>query len=280
MNDLSISNRYLLKSLRYVVCAGAPMTASVQTQLYSLLGPDAVIAQCLGTTETGWLTLFDPREKDTSGSVGRLMPNVELKLVDEDGSVIPNDDVPGEGFVRTPVLFSGYLGNIKESVASLDTEGFYGTGDLLYVHNSKVFHEGRIKEIMKVNGWQVSPSELEGVLLQHPRIEDVAVVGFSCLNPSGIPETLPRAYVVRTPSRRTDRSPLTEDEVKDFLASKVISYKQLKGGVIFVKAIPRSNTGKILRRLLEQAEIDDSGRLRRLDPPKKMQIVLRGVYRP
>ncbi|KAK5045011.1 hypothetical protein LTR84_010159 [Exophiala bonariae] len=280
MNRLSTEDQYLVKSLRYVVCAGAPMTASVQTQLYSLLSPDAVIAQCLGTTETGWLTLFDPGEKDTSGSVGRLMPNVELKLVDENGNVISKDDVPGEGFVRTPVLFSGYLGNAQETAASLDPQGFYGTGDLLYVHNNKVFHDGRIKEIMKVNGWQVSPSELEGVLLQHPRIMDVGVVGRSSLNPSGIPETLPRAYVVRRPFRPSDTSPLSEDEVKTFLASKVISYKQLKGGVAFVKAIPRSNTGKILRRLLEQAEIDDSDNLSRSEQPKKLQVVLRGVYRP
>lgn len=280
MNNLSASDKPLLKSLQYVVCAGAPMTASVQTQLYTLLSPGAVIAQCLGTTETGWVTLFDPGDKDTSGSVGRLMPNVQLKLVDEAGNVIFKDDVSGEGFVRSPVLFSGYLGNSEESVASFDLDGFYGTGDRMFVRNNKVFHDGRIKEIMKVNGWQVSPTELEGVLLQHPQITDVAVVGFSGLNRFGLPETLPRAYVVRNPVLQFGRSALTEDEVKAFLASKVISYKQLKGGVIFVKAIPRSNTGKILRRLLETAEVDDSDQMRTFDQPRKLPVVLRGIYRP
>ena len=76
---LEYTQHYLLKSLRYVVCAGAPMDAHVQAKLYDQLAPEAVVTQCWGTTETGWNTLFSPQEKDTSGSVGRLLPNVELK---------------------------------------------------------------------------------------------------------------------------------------------------------------------------------------------------------
>lgn len=256
------------------------MTANVQSQLYNLLGPDAVITQCLGTTETGWLTLFDSRQKDTSGSVGRLMPNIQLKLIDENGHAISDDNVTGEGFVHTPALFSGYLGNSKESSASFDQEGFYGTGDLMSVRNNKVFHNGRIKEIMKVNGWQVSPTELEGVLLQHPLITDVAVVGITSLNRSGLPETLPRAYVVRGAVLESGRLTLTEEEVKSFIASNLISYKHLKGGAVFVKAIPRSTTGKILRGLLDKAEIDDTAHNGQHDQSKKLAVVLRGVYRP
>ena len=70
---------HLLETLRYVICAGAPMDAHVQAQLYDQLAPEAVVAQCWGTTETGWITLFSSHEKDTSGSVGRLLPNVQLK---------------------------------------------------------------------------------------------------------------------------------------------------------------------------------------------------------
>lgn len=279
-NQLSISDKYLLEPLQYVICAGAPMTAAVQSDLYNFLGPDAVIAQCLGTTETGWLTLFDPREKDTSGSVGRLMPNVQLKVVAENGDAVFEDDVAGEGFVRTPAIFSGYLGNSEESAASFDSEGFYGTGDRVYVRNNKVFHDGRIKEIMKVNGWQVSPTELEGVLLQHPQITDVAVAGITRLNDSGLTETLPRAYVVRESVFERGKLTLTEQEVTSFVSSRLISYKHLKGGAVFVKAIPRSNTGKILRRLLENAELDDTDHNARYTQPKKRQVILRGVFRP
>ncbi|KEF51265.1 uncharacterized protein A1O9_12615 [Exophiala aquamarina CBS 119918] len=279
-NQLSASDKHLLKPLQYVICAGAPMAAPVQSDLYNFLCPDAVIAQCLGTTETGWLTLFAPREKDVSGSVGRLMPNVQLKVVAENGDAIFEDDVPGEGFVRTPAIFSGYLCNSEESAASFDSDGFYGTGDRIYVRSNKVFHSGRIKEIMKVNGWQVSPTELEGVLLQHPRITDVAVAGITRLNRSGLTETLPRAYVVRASVVEGDTPPLTEQEVTSFVASRLISYKHLKGGAVFVKAIPRSNTGKILRRLLESAELDDTDHNARSNLPRKRQVVLRGVFRP
>lgn len=73
------TEHYLLRSLRYMVCAGAPMNAEIQTKLYSQLQPEAVVAQCWGATELGWITLFSPYEKDTSGSVGRLLPTVKIK---------------------------------------------------------------------------------------------------------------------------------------------------------------------------------------------------------
>jgi len=281
-NKLSDSDKYLLESLQYVICAGAPMAPAVQSRLYNLLGPNAVIAQCLGTTETGWLTLFNPREKDTSGSVGRLMPNVQLKVVADNGDAVVKDGVPGECFVRTPVIFSGYLDNSEESAASFDSDGFYGTGDCVHVQDNKVFHDGRIKEIIKVNGWQVSPTELEGVLLQHPLITDVAVAGITTVNPSGLTETLPRAYVVRQSAFEGGRHTRTlgEQEVKSFVLSNLVTYKRLQGGVVFVKAIPRSNTGKILRRLLETAELDDTGDIASNTPPRKGQVVLRGIFRP
>ena len=74
-------DQHLLRSLRYVICAGAPMNADMQTKLYTLLAPDAVVGQCWGATEVGWISLFNWEEKDTSGSVGRLLPNVKLKFV-------------------------------------------------------------------------------------------------------------------------------------------------------------------------------------------------------
>jgi acyl-coenzyme A synthetase/AMP-(fatty) acid ligase len=76
---LDPARHYLLRSLRYMICAGAPMDALLQAKLYAQLAPDAVIAQCWGTTETGWIALFGSHEKDSSGSVGRLLPNVHLK---------------------------------------------------------------------------------------------------------------------------------------------------------------------------------------------------------
>lgn len=123
-----------------------------------------------------------------------------------------------------------------------------------------------------MKGWQVSPAELEAVILQHPRILDVAVVGVFSPNSNGLDETVPRAFVVRKPNLIDDAietgergAPsltvtllevplLSESDVVAFVASRVISYKRLAGGVMFVDKIPRSTTGKVLRRLLGDGE--------------------------
>jgi acyl-coenzyme A synthetase/AMP-(fatty) acid ligase len=196
-----------------------------------------------------------------------LLPNVELKLVDDNGDPITQDDKTGQALIRSPTMFLGYLGNPDANKEAFDRDGFYRTGDQVHVQNNKLFHDGRIKDTMKVKGWQVSPTELEVVLVEHPQIVDAAVVGVSHENRYGIQDTLPRAYVVRASTAETSQasdissspsSGLTEQNVKDFVASKLISYKHLTGGVVFVKQIPRSPTGKILRLHLDQAELDAS----------------------
>ena len=120
-----------------------------------------------------------------------------------------------------------------------------------------------------MNAFQVSPAELESIILQHPRVADVAVVGVTRVNEGGLKESVPRAFVVRRPpelhvngsitprrssSTTTAQSmPLDSEaaEIQAFVAAKVVSYKRLIGGVRFVDSIPRSGTGKTLRRLLE-----------------------------
>ena len=110
---------------------------------------------------------------------------------------------------------------------------------------------------MKVNGWQVSPTELEHVLVEHPLIADAAVAGVKVFDRSGLEDTRPKAFVVaRRPDQRPrkhteDELSLTEDEVKEFVASKVARFKRLEGGVQFLDEIPRNPAGKVLRRLLE-----------------------------
>lgn len=240
-----------LKSLRYVLCAGAPIAASLQSKLYHYLHPNATIGQVWGATEVGWVTMFAHDEKDQSGSIGTLLPGIELKLIDSDSGRISTDLIHGEALIRSPSIFSAYLDNSKATASAFDDEGFYYTGDRVYVKDNKLYIDGRIKETMKVNGWQVSPTELETILLQHPGIADVAVAGVNSTNKEGLEVTHPRAYVVK---ERSEGFPidqrLTETEIKAFVASRLVSYKRLTGGVVFVDAIPRNPTGKILRRLL------------------------------
>jgi 4-coumarate--CoA ligase len=253
-----------LHSLRYVLCAGAPTSPALQAQLYRILSPRAVVAQVWGTTELAWQSMFSWNEMDKSGSVGRLLSGVELKLVGESGDSITQDLIHGEAYVRSPSMFVGYHNNPEATASAFDEDGFYRTGDRVYVDNNKVYIDGRVKDTMKINGWQVSPTEIEATLLQHPMIADAAVVGVDAVNDAGLDATLPRAYVVLhadTPpagshsalplNPRLAPTPiLTEQEVIDYAASKFVSYKRLSGGVIFIDQIPRNPTGKILRRLL------------------------------
>lgn len=113
----------------------------------------------------------------------------------------------------------------------------------------------RKKELLKVRGFQVAPPELEAVLLSHPQIVDTAVIGVKARD-----DELPRAYVVKRAGK--DGEALTEGEVKDHLASKLTKYKHLDGGVAFLPEIPKTASGKILKRILrEQAKKEMSGKL-------------------
>lgn len=248
-----------LGSLRCVISAGAALPATVQGRLYDILAPEAVVAQVWGTTEAGWHSLGDLQQKDRTGSVGRLLKNVQMKLIGENGALITDEGQPGEALIRTPMLFSGYLNNQEAREDTFDSDGFYRTGDQVYVQDDILYYTDRLKDTMKVKGWQVSPTELESTLIQHPQIVDAAVVGVKHTNTAGIPETFPTAFVVR--ARGNDAAPLAQREVKNFVAARLISYKHISGDVIFIKAVPRSASGKILRRKLFEAEQDLSAKV-------------------
>ena len=243
-----------LKSLRYVLCAGAPISAELQNELYPFIHPEATIAQVWGATELGWVSMFAPDKKDKSGSVGTLLPGIELKLVDPVKGSVGADLVHGEALVCSPAAFSGYLENVEATTEAFDGEGFYRTGDRVYVKNDKIYIDGRIKDVMKVNGWQVSPSEIEKILLQHPEVSDAAVVGVTSTDEQGLEITRPRAFVVTKRNSDYANGPPSKKELQNFVASRLVSYKRLTGGVFFVDAIPRNPTSKILRRLLLAAQ--------------------------
>ena len=245
-----------LKSLRYVLCAGAPMDAEIQDKLYQVIHPEGIVAQVWGTTESGWVTAFPSIEKDSSGSVGRLLPGVEAKIVDEDGQVV-DDGVLGEACIRSSSMYNGYLGLSTSVEADLDQDGYYHTGDRAYLQGDRVFINGRIKDIMKVKGWQVSPAELESILLQHPDILDAAVTGKETINRDGLRETFPQAFIVRRQLAGEDHPSIVEEDVKAFVAARVISYKQLAGGVVFLDRIARTPTGKTLRHELVDNHSND-----------------------
>ena len=201
--------------------------------------------------------MFYHPEDDDTGSVGRLIPNCDLKLIDEEGNDITGYDIRGEMCIRGPTITSGYFENPNANAAAFDSEGYYKTGDIMYCDEktNKWYVVDRKKELIKVRGFQVAPPELESVLLSHPLIVDAAVVGVK--HPSETDVELPRAYVVKrsVPESKS----LDEKTVKEYCNVRLAKYKELTGGVRFLDAIPKTASGKILKRILREAaktEID------------------------
>ena len=138
-------------------------------------------------------------------------------------------------------VMRGYLNRPEETASTLSAEGFVHTGDLGHVdEHGNVFITGRVKELIKVKGMQVAPAELEGLLLEHAEVVDACVVGV----PHERAGEVPKAFVVRSPG-----SALDESDVKAHLSQRLAPYK-IPQEVAFIEAIPKSPSGKMLRRLL------------------------------
>ncbi|OCT52926.1 4-coumarate--CoA ligase-like 7 [Cladophialophora carrionii] len=241
--------KYSLRSIRAGLAGAAPLSKETQAAIRPYLAPDAPFCQVMGMTEASCiLTMFPWPEEDVTGSVGRPIPGVDVKLVDDAGADITAYDVAGEMCVRGPTVVSGYLNNPRANAESFDADGFYHTGDIMYCagHSKLWYVVDRKKELIKVRGFQVAPPEIEAVLLTHPDIVDAAVIGVPAA--SALDGEAPRAYVVRRPG--VSPAELTDRDVYDWVAGKLAKYKRLDGGVQFRDVIPKNASGKILKRIL------------------------------
>ena len=257
-----LSRKYSLKSVRHVKSGAAPMGPDTQARMQSFLSPGATLTQVWGMTEMVCIvTQFLHQERDLTGSVGRLIPNIDMKLIDDNGNDLGEVyDTRAEMCLRGPSMVPGYHKNPTADAESFDADGFYHTGDIGYCDaKTKLWYiVDRKKELIKVRAFQVAPPELESILLDHPNIVDCAVIGVESRKPGEEPTELPRAYVVRRPG--TDAHELTEKMVQEYVKSKLAKYKWLEGGVRFVEVIPKSANGKILKRILrEDAKKESAG---------------------
>lgn len=163
----------------------------------------------------------------------------------------------GELWIKGPNIFRGYHNNPEGTKNALTPDGYFKTGDVGYQDKDGNFYiTDRVKELIKYKGFQVPPAELEGLLISHPMIDDVAVIGL--YNRDQATE-VPRAYIVLRPGVEASRK--TEQKIIQWLQVKVANHKRLRGGVRFVDEIPKSASGKILRRLLKikAQEEEDKG---------------------
>lgn len=240
-----VVDNYDLSSVRTVMSGAAPLGKELQDTVRAKF-PNAKLGQGYGMTEAGSVLAMclafakEPFEIK-SGSCGTVVRNADMRIVDPDtGSSLPRNQ-PGEICIRGDQIMKGYLNDPEATERTIDKEGWLHTGDIGFIDDDdELFIVDRLKELIKYKGFQVAPAELEALLLTHPQISDAAVIPMKDEQAGEVPV----AFVVKS-----NGCSLTEDEVKEFVSKQVIFYKRIKK-VFFVDAVPKSPSGKILRKNL------------------------------
>jgi acyl-CoA synthetase (AMP-forming)/AMP-acid ligase II len=238
-----IVDQYKLPKLRMLFSGAAPLGPELTQACIDRLG--CSIRQGYGMTETSPVTHSSPAPPLTVkfGSVGVLAPSTECRIV----SLETGEDCPpmerGEVCVRGPQIMYGYLNKPDATANTIDADGWLHTGDIGYAdEDGHFFIVDRAKELIKYKGFQVPPAELEAVLLSHPCVSDAAVI--PC--PDDEAGEVPKAILVL-------KSEATEADILDFVSERVAPYKRIRY-VEFTEQIPKSPSGKILRRVLVERE--------------------------
>jgi len=233
-------DKFDLSSIEQVFSGAAPLGAELSDAVAARL--DCVSLQGFGMTELSPVSHVSPVDAPRSGSSGLALPNTECRIVDpESGADLP-PRAEGELWVKGPQVMIGYLNNPDATSATITTDGWLKTGDIAFIdEDGYMTIVDRLKELIKYKGFQVAPAELEATLVAHPGISDAAVIGM----PDAEAGELPMAFVV------TAEPAPTVDEIKTHLMKTLSSYKQVHK-VVFVDEIPKSASGKILRRVLRE----------------------------
>ncbi|RIA84359.1 hypothetical protein C1645_879964 [Glomus cerebriforme] len=236
---------YDFSSLKLVISGAAALSKELSESFYNV--HKIKIKQGYGLTETSPVNHLCFTENIVPGSCGILLPNIECKLIDENGQEV-GYNTPGELCIRGPNVMKGYLNNKEATDAVFDEDGYFHTGDIALVDENEYFYiVDRVKELIKYKGFQVAPAELEAILISHPSISDAAVIGI--YSEEDVTE-YPVAYVVT--KQQSQHTIEFSGEIRKFVDSQVAPHKKLRGGVIFVDQIPKSASGKILRRKLRE----------------------------
>ena len=236
-------DRYDLSRLETIVSGAAPLSEELADEVTERIGVE--ILQGYGMTETSPATHVALPGSGKPGCVGKLVPSSECRIVDvgTGADVAPGDS--GEIWVRGPHIMKGYLNNPQATAETIDADGWLHTGDIGYMDADGDFWiVDRLKELIKYKAFQVPPAELEGLLLSHPAVADAAVIPL----PDEEAGEIPKAFVVLKPGAEA-----TAGELQEFVAGQVAGFKQIRA-LEFIDAIPKAISGKILRRVLRDAE--------------------------
>jgi len=233
-----IVDNYDLSSLEQIFSGAAPLGAELSNAVAERL--DCVSLQGYGMTELSPVSHVTPVAAARPGGSGLVVPNTECRIIDIETGEDKAAGEEGELWVKGPQVMKGYLNNPEATAETITPEGWLRTGDTAIIDaDGYMFIVDRLKELIKYKGFQVAPAELEATLVSHPGIIDAAVIGL----PDPEAGELPMAFIIPT-----DPAP-SEEEIKAFLSETLASYKQVHR-IEFVTEIPKSASGKILRRLL------------------------------
>jgi acyl-CoA synthetase (AMP-forming)/AMP-acid ligase II len=240
-----VVDQYDLSSLRLIVCGAAPVGPEVARDASRRV--KCKLGQGYGMTEASPVTHLSPTHNPDfiQASAGWVVPNTEVKIVDPATGAEQGVGGEGELWIRGPQIMKGYLNRPDATADSIDPEGWYKTGDIGHVDEQGYFYVvDRLKELIKYKGLQVAPAELEGLVLTHPDVADVAVVP----SPDEEAGEVPKAFVVLKPGHEAQA-----EEIMRFVAGKVAPHKRIRR-LEFIEQVPKSASGKILRRVLVERE--------------------------
>jgi acyl-CoA synthetase (AMP-forming)/AMP-acid ligase II len=244
-----------LSSLKVITYGAAPMPIPVIKQALEVF-PGVSFINAFGQTETAsTITALNPEDHVLTGteeekekklkrltSIGKPMSDVEMKVVDEEGNTLPANEV-GEILARGPRVMTGYWKDEEKTAKTIDKDGWVHTGDVGYVdEDGYYFLAGRSSDMIIRAGENISPEELENVIREHPKVEDVAVIGV----PDETWGEEPMAIVITKKGEKA-----TEEEIMEHCREHLASFKRPRS-VVFVDELPRNPMGKVIKRELRE----------------------------
>ncbi|KAJ2951620.1 hypothetical protein O0L34_g13777 [Tuta absoluta] len=238
--DPNVKKEHLV-SARSLLSGAAPLHKEDIHRAMEKMRPETSVIQLYGMTETSPLATSNLPFNTNYSSSGYPISNTELKIVDAQSKSLGPNEV-GELWIRGPQVMKGYRNNPEATHDTITEDGWLKSGDLGFMEeNGTVTIVDRLKELIKVKGFQVPPAELENILKEHPAVLDAGVVGI----PDERAGEVPKAFVVLKEGHKTD-----SDELKAFINERVAAFKRIKD-IAFLEALPKNPSGKLLRRVLK-----------------------------
>ncbi|MFK7860556.1 MAG: AMP-binding protein [Granulosicoccus sp.] len=247
-------DNYDLSSLRKIVSGAAPLGSELTAEASKRI--DCPIVQAYGMTELSPASHITPGFDAKPGTSGVTVANTQSRIIDSKGNDLPAD-TEGQLLVKGPQVMIGYLNNKTATAETLDDDGWLYTGDLAMIDKDGYLTiVDRVKELIKYKGFQIAPAELEALIITHPDVADVAVVGI----PDDEAGEVPKAYLVYKGDLGTlgkDALQQKSTEIKKFVSAELATYKSIHT-VQWVDSIPKSASGKILRRVLRNKQPENA----------------------